>query len=265
MSDSNDSGLQWWQQLGYQQMTAEAYHAEDAVSASLLKRRTPAHALVPTETTPAMELGTATHAAILEPEKFNAEYSVLDADLRTKEGKARRDELIASGQKILKPDEWSQIEGMATSVHQHPEANALLAWGIAELSMFWTDPETGLRCKCRPDWAVDQTMLVDVKTCQDASPAGFARAVVNFGYHIQAAHYMAGTGADRFVFIAVESKPPYAVGVYELDALALDEGWRKRQAAIHRWNECKQTGVYRAYSDSIVTLSLPAWAIQGDE
>jgi hypothetical protein len=49
---------------------------------------------------------------------------------------------------------------------------------MAEMSGFWSDPETGLGCKCRPDWLAMAdgivTGIVDVKTCVDASAEGFA-------------------------------------------------------------------------------------------
>ena len=80
-------------------MNNEQYHADtSAISASGLKlfMRSPAHYYaayldpnrVERQPTPAMRLGTATHCAILEPTRFNAEYAVIpeSIDRRTKEG-----------------------------------------------------------------------------------------------------------------------------------------------------------------------------------
>ena len=87
--------------------------------------------------------------------------------------------------------------------------------GKAEQSFWWTHRETGLPCKARCDYVVDD-MVIDLKTTGEggANPDKFTRSIVNFHYHLQAAHYLQATGAKRFVFIAVE-KFPNSVG-YQL-------------------------------------------------
>jgi exodeoxyribonuclease VIII len=97
---------------------------------------------------------------------------------------------------------------MAIAVQGHPYANALLSHGKAEESFWADDTPTGLRVKARPDWYFGGT-IVDLKTCQDASPSGFARACATFSYHVQAAHYLNVTFAERFIFIAVEKTYPF--------------------------------------------------------
>lgn len=251
------------------QMTNAEYHAHPAVSNSLITKigRSPAHAKAYLdgfkETTPAMAFGSAFHACVLEPEVFDEDYAVFEGDKRKKDDKARFEEMVASGKTIITADDFDTITAMAVSIRNHDVARGLLANGMAEQSVFWTDKETDTECKCRPDWW-DGNTLIDLKTTDDASPAGFARSVVNYGYHTQSAFYQAGTGADRFIFIAVEKKPPYAIGVYVLDDIALEEGWRKVSAALSYWKACTETGFYPAYQDEIVTLSLPIWAIKGE-
>ena len=104
---------------------------------------------------------------------------------------------------------------MAAAVRSHQAAAELLRDGQAEQSFWWDDADTGLRCKCRPDWLNGAT-VIDLKTTTDASPAGFAKSCATFRYHVQASHYLAGLPAERFIFIAVEKVYPYAVGVYQL-------------------------------------------------
>jgi hypothetical protein len=118
-----------------------------------------------------------------------------------------------------------------------------------------------MRCKCRPDW-FDGTTIVDLKTCQDASPASFAKAVANFGYQIQAAHYLAGTLATRFIFVAVEKTAPYAIGVYELNTEALIHGSIARHNALQRIQDCRAINEWPGYTDGIQTLQLPGWALK---
>ncbi len=249
---------------------ADEYHAIDAVSNSLITQilRSPAHARAyltqQREPTKAMEFGTAFHAAILEPLSFARTYDVFDGDRRTKAGKEEYERLTSSGIKLLSADDMATIQGMMQSVHSHVAAAELLREGEAELSVTWTDDATGLPCKCRPDWWIGDT-LVDVKTTDDASPEGFARAIAKYGYHRQAAWYLQGTGAARFKFIAVEKTAPYAVGVYELDALSLNQGASECDRALSIWNDALIRSSYTAYSEDCELISLPNWAFDKDE
>lgn len=93
--------------------------------------------------------------------------------------------------------------------------------GKAELSVYWTDPVTGVLCRCRPD---------------------FWR-----GY------------PKHFAFIAVEKKPPYAVGVYVLDSEGVEIGRAQYQHDLRVYAECVRTGVWPGYGDKIQTISLPGW------
>lgn len=246
------------------------YHADAAVSASHLKEamRSPYHYWAryldpnrtPVEPTAAMELGTLVHTAVLEPDELLQRYAVA-GDRRTKAGKEQAERMAADGIEAVSESDMALALGMAASVRNHPAAAALLAHGQAEQSFWWTDLSTGLRCKCRPDWYQGIT-VVDLKTTTDASPAAFASSVAKFGYHIQAAHYLAGLhGAELFVFIAVEKTAPYAVAVYELDAAAMALGRTMRDNALDVIATCKAADLWPGYGDtSVQTISLPAWA-----
>jgi len=253
-------------------MSSADYHAHPAVSKSVLDKlaRSPLHCRAyldgeRTEPTPAMLLGTAVHTAILEPERFDVEYAVFEGDRRTTAGKQAYADLVSRGKSIVSASDSDVISSMAAAVRAHPVASALLRNGSAEQSVFWTDPMTGLGCKCRPDWWRTDNIVVDVKTTEDASPAAFAKSIAGFRYHVQAAHYLAGTQADRFVFIAVEKKAPYAVAVYELDAVSLEVGEAIRREELNIYDICSRAGEWPGYSPDIEVLSLPAWAFPKSE
>ena len=109
----------------------EVYHADrSCVSTSGLKQilRSPAHyqaylAGANRKETPAMFLGTATHSRLLEPALFEQEYVVAPiGDKRSKEWKAF---VIANAhRKILTPDQFATLEGIACSVSQNQSAMA---------------------------------------------------------------------------------------------------------------------------------------------
>ena len=255
-------------------MPASVYHAAEALSASGAKLllRSPAHYLAakaaPKEPTPAMRLGTLTHALILEPETFDAEFAVMPKfDRRTTIGKKAAEEFEQdhAGKTIVDEVSYEKAKAIAASVRRHPLVAAGLADGNAEVSLFWD--QHGVPCKARCDYMTGSTIL-DVKTCADASPEGFARQIANFQYHLQAAHYAAGFrevvgwDLDRFIFIAVESDAPHAVGVYSLDARSLQSGrlLMERAAAAYRTALAQPKDAPAFYSDMLVEISVPSWA-----
>jgi hypothetical protein len=84
------------------------------------------------------------------------------------------------------------------------------------------------------------------------------------GYHVQAAHYLNGLEAEKFIFIAVEKSYPFAVAVYELDASALLEGGSLAFRDLRRIATCRGLDEWPGYSQEITTLSLPMWAYNDD-
>jgi exodeoxyribonuclease VIII len=251
-------------------MTSNAdYHADPAVSASHLHAvaASPYHYWSrfinpdrpPSVQTAAMKLGSLTHCAVLEPDELSKRYGIAP-DRRTNAGKAVAAEMEAAGIEAVTAPEMEQAMAMAASVRSHQAAAALLRDGKAEQSFWWDDIPTGLRCKCRPDWYTGST-IVDLKTTTDASPKGFARSVAQWRYHVQQNHYLAGTFAERFVFIAVEKQYPFCVGVYELDDAAALYGETERRTNLQTIADCRAISEWPGYGNTIQPLSLPNWAL----
>lgn len=171
------------------------------------------------------------------------------------------------GRIVLSPEVWEQLHAMAAAVHAHPAAGALLTSvpGEAEKSVYWNDPTTGVLCRCRPDWWREDDVLVDLKTTDDASPEGFAKSMANWRYDVQDPFYTDGvkiaTGRNvkAFVFIAVEKKPPYAVGVYVLDSASREIGRAMYQHDLKVYAECLANDNWPGYGDKIQTINMPAW------
>lgn len=253
-------------------MPAERYHAVQALSKSMMGKllKSPAHYRAAQEEhqepSKSMQMGTAIHTAVLEPDLYTEVVGVIPEgiDGRTKEGKAWKD---ANKDRIcLNNTENRDVQGVARSIHNHP------FWEIAgtsnkmvEASVFAMDSETGVPLKARPDLWVGADTLVDIKTTDDATPEAFTRTVLNFGYHIQAAHYLAMTGAAEFVFVAVERTAPYAVGIYRLDSEWLQAGENMRRKAITLLHECQALDKWPAYPTSLQTLSCPKWVLNKSE
>ncbi|GAA4400483.1 PD-(D/E)XK nuclease-like domain-containing protein [Quisquiliibacterium transsilvanicum] len=263
----------------HRDMPAEQYHAIQAMSAGGLKRmrKSPAHfygmQLDPSrpasgDPTPAMKNGTLVHCCIFEPDAVKGRYVVRPDGLSfsTKDGKAWRD---AQSLEIIDGDQLASARAQAAALRALPDLEPLLADGYGEASAFWIDEATGELCKCRPDWvspAGDGVILVDGKTCQDASPDGFGRAIWNMDYWLQAAWYSDGFEAATglrvhgFVFGAVESTWPHAAAAYMLSDDVLDAARRENRRLLNLYAECKRTGVWPGYAPGISLIQLPAWA-----
>ena len=260
--------------IDYNMPEAE-YRALDALGSTDIKRllRSPAHFLAgrntPSESTPAQRIGTAIHLAVLEPVRFAAEVvGSPKFDRRTNAGKAAAAEFesLHAGKTLLDPTDFDLVRRVADSVHAHPGARELLAGGVSEMSMMWTDPQTGAPAKARVDRYRPDGGIVDLKSTEDASPAGFGRAIARYSYAAQAAHYRRGAEllagpVPFFAFIAAEKEPPYAVGVYVLDPFAIDAAFARVTAAYERYMSCVQANEWPAYSPLIEPITPPAWAI----
>ena len=248
------------------------YHAHPAISKSGLDRidQSPAHYRAsltePRKETPALTFGTAAHCWILETDEALYRYVIAPQgiDRRTKDGKAQWAELESSGKTIISAEDAETLENMLASVHGHPVANELLADGIAESSVF--ADLLGVNVKCRPDWVHDSTVIVDLKTTDNAGPNAFAKSCASYRYHVQAALYSdicreIGLDIKAFVFLAVEKNPPYAVSVYELDSDSIEVGRTLYQRNLETYRRCLETDHWPAYSDAIEVLRLPLWAM----
>lgn len=253
------------------------YHRWPGVNFSKLKlfERSAAHAreaiVHPPEQTDAQAMGVAVHAAVLEPDDFATMYAIAPkCDRRYKEGKAiwAAFEAEAKGM-ILSEDDAAICRGVSEAVWGHPVARELLSSkGAREVCVVWDDADTALRCKARIDligslagWSV----LADLKSVVDATPDGFSKACARYLYHVQAAHYLAGTAAikdhpRRFLHVAAEKSAPFGVAIYELSEGALAQGEQQRRRWLHRFAECESTGVWPGYPTQVMPLDLPRWA-----
>lgn len=260
----------------YYDIPSADYHTWDAASSHRLSLmlRSPAHCRAaidcPPEPTDAMRLGEAVHYATLQPDLFAKRYVVPPkVDRRTKAGKDEFQlfEAANADKQFLSADEWAQCQAISRAVWSHLSAGPLLKGDVKqEVSLVWQDQQHDLLCKGRIDlFNAKYSALVDLKTTADAGPDNFERSIYDFGYHRQAAFYMdgwaaCGMKATRFVFVAVEKSPPFAVAVYALDQTAIDAGRKELRAMLATYAMCQRTGEWPGYSPKVQSIGIPAWA-----
>ncbi len=258
----------------YNDLSNEAYHAGPGISRSKLWTaftKSPAHAMAEKITqTKAMLIGSVVHVATLEPDVFESDYVRSEKfDKRTNIGKLAAEQFADQndGKEIIEPDVYDLAAYIRDSLHSSSIVRDLLRGGKAEHSAYWEDFETGELCRVRPDMA-QPGCIIDLKTTQDASAAGFAKSVATFGYHLQDAYYsegwtQAGGGkVDNFLFLAVEKDPPYAWAIYELDQDARAEGQAIMRHALNLFHNCRESNHYPAFSHEVTQLALPPWSFK---
>lgn len=101
----------------------------------------------------------------------------------------------------------------------------VLTDGFPEVSFFWIDEETGVRCKARFDW-LRPGPLIDLKThgAQDDAETidSFTNSISRYCYDLQAAHYI---DAYRQITAAVDA------GLVQVhNGATPDQAWLKRLA-----------------------------------
>jgi len=266
-------------------LTNAEYHAHPAVGHSALdefrasRKRYKARYIdktLVTEPTEAMTLGSLFHTMTVEPHRTDELYAVAPVcDRRTKDGKAAWAEFCSNsiGKTVVAADTFKQASDMVAALFANDTARELIeSAGPVEESQFWVCPETGLQCKSRPDKQVsDIAFLVDLKSCVDATPAGFAKSAASYGYDRQAAWYSWGHELlhgvrPNFVFIAVEKNAPFEVGIYELSSADTDRAREQNRSALRALANCIETGQWEPqHARKIVELSLPRWTDYSDE
>lgn len=224
----------------------------------------------------AFDLGHAAHALALGVGAPIVE--IAEDSWRKKAAQEAANEARAAGATPLLTEDVERVHAMAAALREHPLASVLFdpqRGGAPEQSLFARDPETGVMRRARLDWlppAQDGRRLVipDYKTCASAEPGAIAKTLENFGYKIQAPWYLdlavdlglAGQLPPAFVFVFQEKDPPYVVTVAEPDEEALAWGRAAARRALALYRSCTETGRWPGYSDEVVTVGLPAWAIR---
>ncbi len=256
---------------GWHQLPDEQYFSLPAVGSHDLMRvlRSPRHAQVKVEDSPALVMGRLVHSAVLNPTTtWLIDVAVYpDVDRRTKDGKEAwaAFQLEHKGKTWVTNDDMNTILAVQDAIRSHSTASKVLAEGIPEMAgIFDSD---GITYRIKPDWRRQDGILVDLKTCQDASPKAFSRSIANFNYHMQAAYYLDvanlidGRGSyDTWIWIAVEKEPPYGVAVYHADRNMIERGRDLCKRALEVWTKCSETKTWPGYPDTVQNISLPQYA-----
>ena len=273
----------------YYDMPASVYHAQhDWLSWSrmkyLLPPSTPAHFKASLrqgeERKRTFDLGKVVHTLTLGD---GDEYEVVQALNKAKEtydardyvpvsAQADRDRIYAEGKVPILRCELDDAQAMATAVRDHPTAGALLNQsGRPEVSLFWVDEATGVKCRARVDWLPDaqegrRLVIADLKTAVNASVQEFSSAAAKFGYFGQRQHYIDGIRAlgidadPAWVFVVVEKSDPWLVNVAQY---VTPEDLRLGRKAVDHcrrlYRDCLAADDWPGYGTGVNTIEIPSY------
>jgi len=229
------------------------------------------------------DYGKGIHCCVLEPNEFDGRFMLEplnDAGRNprgwhsTNDYKALKLDLTSRGFTVLPQkhlDGCRRIRDRVFSA-EGKIREILQATAATEVSYVADDPETGLRCKVRPDMELpDAEMFCDVKKTRDASLPAFTRAIGTFGYHRQKPFYLDIASAEgtqqwkHFLFLAIEDTEPHEIALYDLDPAATEYGRRELRRLKARYLECINSSNWPGYSSEVQTIGIPNWKYYQEE
>lgn len=273
-------------------LTNENYHSGPGISKSglwTIYTKTPAHYRFEEreeKSRAALDLGTATHLALLEPEHFEARVMQGPADRRGNKWADAWSYAATRGATLLPEGEYAKCLRIRDAGERCDTLRQVRQGAIIEASGYATCPQTGALLRCRPDaYNPALGMILDLKTARGGGVREFQRATAEYGYHMQEAFYtdvwraacadtgfkpveLHGMNVDAFVFVVIESAAPFLVSTYELKPSAVEEGRKAYQHALAKYATCLErerlgmplTHAWPGYPPEPEPLDIPRWA-----
>jgi len=218
------------------------------------------------------DLGTATHALILEEREIEDVVEIVEApDWRTKAAKEQRESARAGGKIALLTSQVDDVLAMMRACKaqlEQVEADPPIfaSAGRAEQTLIWEE-EGGVVCRALVDWLHDDHRAIDdLKTTKgNAAPHAWIRNnLFGMGFDVQLAFHARGvkklTGVTpQMRYVVQETSPPYALSVVSLGTAALMAAEVKIEHAIYKWGACLETGRWPGYAPAVHYADLPAW------
>lgn len=180
------------------------------------------------------------------------------------------------GKYIIKdvgPESFDAIEEMLSSCFQDAVIQALIKNTEYQLSLFWTDPETGIRLKTRPDICKrKKNTIINLKTTEDGSPAAFGKDLCKYDYPLQACVEIDGclkTGlmdaVDNYFWLVVEKVAPFNATIYEFSGSDRDACMDNYRFLLKKIQKAREQEKWPGYSDmaaneyGILKAPIPPW------
>lgn len=171
------------------------------------------------------------------------------------------------------PESFDAIEEMLSSCFQDKIIQGLIKNIEYQLSLFWTDPETGIKMKTRPDICKRKSnSIVNLKTTEDGSPSAFSKDLCKYDYPLQACIEIDGclkTGlmdtVDNYFWLVVEKVAPFNATIYEFTGSDREACMDNYRFLLKKIQKAREQEKWPGYSDlaaneyGILKAPIPPW------
>ncbi|QHE78547.1 PD-(D/E)XK nuclease-like domain-containing protein [Hydrogenophaga sp. PBL-H3] len=242
----------------YKDLPAHVYHAgRESLSCSLLKPLliSPAHfktALVQQYTSSsAKDFGSLLHLLLLQPHLAGQEVAVYPG-IGNGRDRAYKSFLEANVLKLVVDEPtFSEARALTAKVQETTfkgrKIGLFLEEALTEVSIYFTEPTTGLKLRIRPD-IYHPDMTLDLKSTRHGTVAKFGRDAVDMDYDLQAFMYSMGRSLYEgsatpkpFVFLAAETSAPHSIHRLTASESFLTNGAKKFQECLSIYKACTLT------------------------
>lgn len=275
----------------HENIDEDLYHQIPYFSASYAKSLiiNPALAQEERKASKSMDIGHAVHALVLEGRKmFDKRFLYLPETAPSRPTEYQRNakkpsietvtaiqwwdlfEKNCKGRLVLSNTEKEVIEGANQAIFDYPcvVKRGMFKEGMKEVTIIYTDYQTGIRCKSRLDCLNGDT-IDDLKTTKDASSFGFRREIRKYGYRLQCGAYSiaaqsVGITINTVRLCAVQTTSPFPVITGEFSEEAIERGQLDYMKALNIEAECRQLGFYpNFYLPGHLNSLLDVYALDG--
>jgi hypothetical protein len=167
---------------------------------------------------------------------------------------------------ILNRREWDIANTVVAAVRGNKVAMSLLFEDtIIEQRIDWRHINDRA-CRSTPD-ARAKKRVTDLKSTRSADPKWFSRDAWRLWYYAQLAFYgdaiefETGSAPSEYYLIAVESTEPNPVTVFQLTDELVEHGHKINRLWFEQLLGCEQSGHWPEYSETVVPLELPEFAV----
>lgn len=235
----------------YYDMSNIVYHADPAIGSTSVKAISVSPANLyfnPFKGSKSAHIGSAIHAAILEPSVYKRDFFQLEEGLDRKSKKYKEAAKKYGAEFVLVGSEIETVKKMVESARLNADfVDYLRSPGNSEISMFAKCDITGLPLKCRFDRLSESYPYpLDLKSCRNATARSFSQDFGKLHYHIQAAFYLhvlrltTGRVLNQFCFFALENVAPYRNCMYYIGEESLEQGRKQMFESLEKLAECME-------------------------
>lgn len=182
----------------------------------------------------AMVLGRYGHTLVLEPDRLEEDWIVVQGDRRGNKWKDACAQARAERKNVICTDGKDGADQMHKIVDEAlqfrgDDLRAIIGHGVSELSMLL--PWQGVQCKGRCDWLnTDSSILVDLKFQYSVAPRSIINSSSDFLYHVKLATYRAwlerltGKQIKKVCLVFISTKGVVDVAIRWVPEWLLEDG-----------------------------------------